>query len=100
MATMRTTTTIFNPEQTKDDYMPDGAHLLPEEFQDFLYNWNMTITNTTGHWLGEPRRLFQKTYPDVWRQWSDENKRLSKLYAKELAALKAYQKEYKDTNVD
>jgi hypothetical protein len=96
MATMDTTTTIFDPY----DYLPDGAHLLPEEFQNFLYSWNLTITKATGHWLGEPRRLFQKTYPDLWRQWSDEKTRLSELYATELAELKAYQKKLRDENTD
>lgn len=96
---MSSIASIFNPEEI-DDFLPVGAHLLPQEFQNFLYEWNLTITKETGHWLGEPRRLFQNTYPDVWRRWSDENKRLSKLYATELAALKAYQKEHANDNAD
>ena len=90
---------IFNPEEV-DDYLPVGAHLLPQEFQDFLCNWNKTIAGTMGDWMGEPRRIFEKTYPDISREWKDENKRLSKLYATELAALKAYQKEWKKENAD
>jgi hypothetical protein len=91
---------IFNPEEDESDYLPVGAHLLPQEFREFLYRWNKTISDTTGGWLGEPRRLFEKTYPDFWRQVLDENKRLSKLYPKELAALKAYQKEWQEENAD
>jgi len=98
MATMNKI--VFNPEEDEDDYLPVGAHLLPQEFQDFLCNWNKTIAGTMGDWLGEPRHLFDKIYPEVSQRWKDENRRLSKLYATELAALKAYQKEWLKENAD
>ena len=76
----------------ESDFLPDGAHLLPQEFQDFLSRWNKAIVHAGGDWFGEGRVLFKKKFPEIWKQFIAENKRLSKLYAKELDALKAYQK--------
>lgn len=79
-----------------DEYLPIGAHLLPQEFQDFLYGWNKTITDAKGWWMGEPRKLYRKENPERWAAFETENRRLSQLYAKELAELKAYQASYED----
>jgi hypothetical protein len=78
-------------EDDEDDFLPDGAHLLPQDFQDFLCRWNKTITDSTGDWLGEPRKRFKLQNPEAWKQFLAENKRLEKLYPTELTALKAYQ---------
>ena len=73
------------------DYLPVGAHLLPEDFQSFLRGWNKTIVASTGDWLGEPRKAYKRANPDIWAGFVAENKRLMALYPTELAALKAYQ---------
>jgi hypothetical protein len=75
----------------EDDFLPDGAHLLPQDFQDFLCRWNKTITDSTGDWLGEPRKRYKRENPEAWKQFLAENKRLEKLYPTELTALKAHQ---------
>jgi hypothetical protein len=75
-----------------DDYLPLGSHLLPEDFQSFLRSWNQTITASTGHWLGEPRKVYKQQNPDQWNKFSLELKRLSILYAADVAAVKAYQR--------
>ena len=80
-------------EQDDYDFLPDGAHLLPYEFQAFLRRWNMTIADSMGEWLGESRTAFKKENPEIWKLFLAEKMRLSKLYPTELAALKAYQAE-------
>jgi len=75
------------------DFLPDGGHLLPQEFQDFLRRWNMTIADSMGEWLGESRKVFKKENPELWQLFLAEKMRLSKLYPTELTALKAYQAE-------
>ena len=78
-------------DEDEDDFLPDGAHLLPQDFQDFLCRWNKTITDSTGDWLGEPRKRYKRENPETWKEFLAENKRLEKLYPTELTALKAYQ---------
>ena len=80
-------------EEDEYDFLPDGGHLLPQEFQDFLRRWNMTIADSMGEWLGESRKVFKKENPELWQLFLAEKMRLSKLYPTELAALKAYQAE-------
>jgi len=80
-------------DQDDCDFLPDGAHLLPYEFQAFLRRWNMTIADSMGEWLGESRTAFKKENPEIWKLFLAEKMRLSKLYPTELAALKAYQAE-------
>jgi hypothetical protein len=36
----------------------------------------------------------------IWKQWMVEKKRLYSLYPEEIEAVKAYQKEYAEQNVD
>ena len=81
-------------EYEKEDFLPIGHHLLPQEYQDFLYTWNKTITDTTGWWNGKPRKLYKILNPEEWAGFNNENKRLMILYSKEVAALKAYQSTY------
>ena len=75
----------------EETYLPVGGHLLPRDFQEFLRAWNETIADSTGDWTGDARYDFRARNPDLWRMYKAENKRLSQLYASELAALKAYQ---------
>ena len=81
------------------DYLPLGGHLLPEEFQTFLVDWNMAISAYSSEvgeeaWQGESRREYQKDNPELWEAYMAEFKRLNTRYSAEVKALKAYQKEY------
>jgi hypothetical protein len=84
----------------EEDYLPVGAHLLPQEFRDFLYKCNKTIAEAVGDWVGEARSAFRENCPMIWKEWMVEKKRLVTLYAVQLAALKEYQREYAEENVD
>jgi hypothetical protein len=87
-----------------DDYLPLGSELLPMEFQLLLFTWNKTIAEKTGSpcpccngafgnsWQGLARKNFKLLYPEEWEAFNSECKRLSRLYKKELDALKEYQK--------
>jgi len=87
-----------------DDYLPLGSELLPMEFQLLLFTWNKTIAEKTGSpcpccngafgnsWQGLARKNFKLLYPAEWEAFNSECKRLSRLYKKELDALKEYQK--------
>jgi hypothetical protein len=82
------------------DYLPLGGHLLPEEFQTFLVDWNMAIAAYSSEvgedaWQGESRREYQKDNPELWEAYMAEFNRLNTRYSAEVKALKAYQKEYK-----
>lgn len=78
-------------QEEEDNYLPVGAHLLPEDFQTFLRNWNKTIAAETGDWLGEPRKTYKKANQEFWARYTAQLKEFSALYPTELAALKAYQ---------
>jgi len=82
-----------------DDYLPLGGHLLPEEFQIFLCEWNRAIaaySSETGEeaWQGDSRRKYKADHPERWEVYHAEFKRLDALYRDQVKALKAYQKEY------
>jgi len=72
-------------------FLPLGAHLLPSLFQGFLKRWNLEITKNTGSWLGTSRKAYQKLFPEKWKEFQEENQRLTELYADGVAALKKYQ---------
>ena len=78
-------------DEEEDNFLPVGSHLLPDEFQSFLRGWNQTIAASTGGWLGEPRETYKLQNPEIWAQFSAELKRLTRLYATEVAAVKTYQ---------
>lgn len=79
------------------DYLPLGGHLLPDEFQAFLIEWNMAIAAYSSEegedaWLGESRKEYQRDHPELWEAYKAEFKRLNTLYPDEVKALKLYQK--------
>jgi len=45
--------------ENKSRFLPSGAHLLPQDYQDFLYKWNKEIADTMG----------KKIYPEYWAHW-------------------------------
>lgn len=80
------------------DYLPLGGHLLPDEFQAFLIEWNMAIAAYSSEegedsWLGESRKEYQRDHPELWEAYKAEFKRLNTLYPDEVKALKKFQKE-------
>jgi hypothetical protein len=78
-------------EKDREDHLPLGAHLLPEDYQDFLYGWNKHITATTGWWNGQERADFWKANPEHKAEFASENRRFMQLYPEEVKAVKAYQ---------
>jgi len=85
------------------DYLPLGGHLLPDEFQAFLIEWNMAIAAYSSEegedaWLGESRKQYQKDHPELWEAFKAEFKRLNTLYPDEVKALKKFQKDCEKAN--
>jgi hypothetical protein len=85
------------------DYLPLGGHLLPDEFQSFLIEWNMAIAAYSSEegedaWLGESRKQYQKDHPELWEAYKAEFKRLNTLYPDEVKALKKFQKDCEKAN--
>jgi len=80
----------------RDEFLPLGSHLLPKDYEDFLYSWNKEIASREGEWLGSGRAAFKKNWPEDWAAYLAENRRFIKLYAAEVAKVKAYQAEHKD----
>lgn len=80
----------------RDDFLPLGSHLLPKDYQDFLYTWNKEITSREGDWEGSERAAYKKNYPADWEVFRLENRRLMTLYAAQVDQVKAYQAEHKD----
>jgi hypothetical protein len=82
------------------DHLPDGAHLLPQDYQDFLYNWNKTIASSHGDWVGPERDAYKRDHPLLFKRFLEENTRFKKLYSEQVEQVKAYQAEHKDDPVD
>jgi hypothetical protein len=82
---------IISDKKDREDHLPLGAHLLPEDYQDFLYGWNKHITATTGWWNGEDRANFFKANPEHKAAFMREHRRFTQLYPEEIKAVKVYQ---------
>lgn len=80
--------------EDREDFLPDGAHLLPQDYQDFLYGWNKQITATAGWWNGPQRAAFWKSNPESKSQFMREHKIFRERYAAEVQTLKDYQATY------
>ena len=78
-------------EKDWEDHLPFGAHLLPEDYQYFLYTWNKLITETTGWWNGKDRADFWEANPTHKAQWDKDHAWYKKHYAAEIKLVKAYQ---------
>ena len=80
-------------QQDREDHLPHGAHLLPQDYQDFLYSWNKTISTTPGcrSWNGLGRDIYKINNKEAWKQWVAKNKEFRMLYAAEVAQVIAYQ---------
>jgi hypothetical protein len=86
----------LSAEYEREEYLPLGSHLLPQDYQYFLYSWNKMLTEVMGDWQGEPRAAYKKAYPLSWKGYIVENKRFRNLYKAEVEQLIAYQAENKD----
>jgi hypothetical protein len=78
-------------EKDREDHLPFGAHLLPEDYQEFLYAWNKQIAATTGWWNGPERAAFWQLNPDHKAEFARDHKIFKQRYAAEIQAVKAYQ---------
>ena len=80
-------------EEDRKDHLPHGAHLLPQDYQDFLYSWNKTIATTPGcrWWNGLGRDIYKGTNKEAWAKWVAQNKEFRKRYTSEVEQLIAYQ---------
>jgi hypothetical protein len=78
-------------DKHREDHLPFGAHLLPHDYQDFLYGWNKHITATTGWWNGPERASYWALNPDDKARFAREHKVFKQRYAAEIEAVKAYQ---------
>jgi hypothetical protein len=85
--------------EDRDDFLPLGSHLLPKDYQDFLYSWNKEIASREGDWEGSERAAFKKNWPEDWAAYLAENRRFIRVYAAEVDQVKAYQAEHKDARL-
>jgi hypothetical protein len=60
---------LAEPVKDKSEFLPSGAHLLPQDYQDFLYKWNKEIADTMGWWTDVTRDHYKKIYPEYWAHW-------------------------------
>jgi hypothetical protein len=81
----------ISDKKDREDHLPLGAHLLPEDYQEFLYIWNKTISQNQGWWNGEDRANFWKANPEHKAQFTREHKWFTQRYPEEVKAVKAYQ---------
>lgn len=80
-----------------EDYLPVGSHLLPHDFRQLLICWNRDMFEKVGCWYSkEMKEIYRKAYPTAWAAFRVEFLSFKKLYSDNIAALKAYQKEYKN----
>ena len=78
-------------DKHREDHLPFGAHLLPDDYQDFLYGWNKHITATTGWWNGPERASYWALNPDDKVRFTREHKVFKERYAAEVQAVRDYQ---------
>jgi len=86
----------LSEQRDRDDHLPLGAHLLPQDYQDFLYSWNKTIATSPGcrWWKGVGRDTYKATNKEAWAKWVAQNKEFRARYAAEVEQLIAYQASY------
>jgi len=84
----------------RHDHLPFGAHLLPQNYQDFLYNWNKKIATVYGDWVGPARDAYKRDFPILFKEYMRQNKRFKDLYPEQVEQVKAYQAEHKDDSVE
>jgi hypothetical protein len=78
-------------DKHREDHLPFGAHLLPDDYQDFLYGWNKHMTATTGWWNGPERASYWALNPDDKARFTREHKAFKQRYPAEVQAVRDYQ---------
>jgi len=77
---------LAEPYEDKSKFLPSGAHLLPQDYQDFLYDWNKEITDCMGGWKGWQRNNYRVLYPEYWNDWIAEEQEFIARYPAETRA--------------
>lgn len=77
-----------------EEYLPLGANILPIHFKRFLVRWNKEIKKEMGSW-GEKgvKAAFLAANPERAMAYEGEYHYMKETYAKDIEAVKAYQKE-------
>ena len=75
----------------REDHLPLGAHLLPHDYQDFLYRWNKSMVSTHGHWVGPERDAYKRDFPFLYKSFIEEDMRFRNIYSEQIKQVKAYQ---------
>ena len=85
-------------EEDRENHLPLGSHLLPQDYQDFLYSWNKAIATAPGcsTWNGADRQTYKSTNKEAWAKWVAQNKDFRKRYAAEVEQVIAYQASHED----
>jgi hypothetical protein len=81
-------------DEEEDRLLPLGGHLLPEDFQNLIREHNILIEKITGKFWSDDGALqkFKEVFPLDYNTFRVECLRLTKLYPKEVKAVKDYQK--------
>lgn len=78
----------------QENFLPCGAHLLPEEFKDVLRAMHMDIQEKVGYWFNhENSRVFKELYPKTYSLHKKAISHMREKYPDAFAACKAYQAE-------
>lgn len=77
-----------------EEYLPLGAEILPTQFKRFLVRWNKEIKKEMGVW-GEKgvKAAFLAANPERATIYNGEYAFMQANYAKDIQAVKAYQKD-------
>jgi len=77
-----------------EEYLPLGANILPIHFKQFLIRWNKEIKKEMGSW-GEKgvKAAFLAADSERATVYNGEYAYMQQTYAKDIVAVKAYQKE-------
>jgi hypothetical protein len=78
----------------EEEYLPLGAEILPLHFKQFLIRWNKEIKKAMGSW-GEKgvKAAFLAANPELAMTYEGEYHYMKETYAKDIEAVKVYQKE-------
>ena len=89
-------------EEDRENHLPLGSHLLPKDYEDFLYSWNKAIATAPGcrSWNGISRDIYKINNKEAWKQWVAKNKEFRTRYAAEVAQLIAYQASHSTDDSD
>ena len=77
-------------------YLPIGAHLLPQTFQDFLIEWNRDVSNHYNGWSRVEQENYKEEFPVRWAAYLAVFRAYVFMHKSEVDAVKAYQIEQED----